>query len=165
MASISFAATGIDINEEAARQCMKMLQGHGYQAVVFCCSCAELPFADEHFDMVVSRETFTVLPDGAFETAFSEVRRVLRQARQFLFAPIATAISVNDSLSAGFVLLITGGSLVVGDRGVRFMSVNETRSLYRNGWMLKSVYLKELTEMIEPMRVVDAWWNVVAEKV
>jgi SAM-dependent methyltransferase len=167
LASAGFAATGIDISEEAVSRCKQMLQLHNYKADVLCCSCAELPFSDAYFDMVVDRGTFTVLPDGTFETAFAEVRRVLRPAGHFLFTPYSDVHSSNgllDSLSDGLVLPITGGSLIVRDRGVRFLSVNEVRSLFRNGWVLKSVYLKQLTEMLEPMRLVDAWWNVVAEK-
>ena len=168
LAKAGFSTSGIDISPDAIERAAEMLHGEGLQADLQCCSCAALPFADATFDMVVDRGTFTVLPDEVFAEALDEVRRVLAPSGHFLFTPYADSHSSNgiaNPVVDGLVEDIVDGSLSVRQRGVRFLSFNNIRELFRSGWNMKSVKLHQSTEMLTPMRQVDATWHVVLQKV
>lgn len=167
LASTGFAATGLDISDDAVSRCEQLLKSEGLNAELVCASCADLPFDDSSFDMVVDRSTFAMLPDDIFHAGLSEVRRILRPSGHLLFTPFADNHSSNglqDTVVDGLVFPVTGGYLRLRDRGVRFMSANDIRALFRDGWTLKSAVLKEQTEMLKPERDVDSSWNVVAQK-
>ena len=167
LAKAGFSTSGIDISADAIKRAGELLHGDGLHADLHCCSCARLPFADGSFDMVVDRGTFTVLPDTVFRAALDEVYRVLAPSGHFLFTPYADSHSSNglaNSVVDGLVEDIVDGSLSVRKRGVRFLSFNDIRELFRTRWVVKSIKLHQSSDMLKPMRQVDATWHVVAQK-
>lgn len=167
LAQAGFCATGIDISPEAVGRADDALKAEGHLVTVLCCSCADLPFPSEHFDMIIDRGTMTTLPDPTFGQAFDQIFRVLKPDGHFLFTPFADIHSANElkfSVSEGLLEGIVDGHLGVRERGLRFVSYNDIRELFRIGWDLKSLLLVQASEMVRPNRMVDAEWQVVAQK-
>ena len=80
LAEHGFAVDAVDFSGEGLTATRALLAGAGYEAGLSLASAAELPFADETFDVVVSYGVFYYGTFAAERAAIGELVRVLRPA-------------------------------------------------------------------------------------
>jgi SAM-dependent methyltransferase len=168
LAASGFKASGVDISQTAVDRARLLLEAEGLQADLRLSSADALPFDDDSFDLVVDRGCLTVLPDPVFTGAVAEAWRVLRPEGKMMCTPFADLHSSNaltNPVIDGLTEQITTGGLETRDRGVRFVSYSELRSLFAAGWRWVGLTLDEQTDFLSPARTTSATWIAIVQKV
>jgi SAM-dependent methyltransferase len=168
MSEEGFDVTGIDVSETAINRANEIFNNKGLKASFVCGSCAEMPFESESYDLIVDHGCLAVLPDEVFTKMIKEVSRVIKPSGRFLisgaYTDCSSANEIESHIVDGLVDNIIKGHLSVRERGIRFFSFNDLRSLFYGGWKFISVVRTESMDMISFDRTLIAQWTVVVEK-
>jgi SAM-dependent methyltransferase len=99
-----FDAHGIDLSDESARLCGKMLAHWGTTATLKTADMTAIPYPDQHFDAVLDVFSSYCLNMAGFERFLDEVKRLLRPGgRFFSYTPSKTSDAFRNPGSAPFI--------------------------------------------------------------
>ena len=125
-----------------------------------------LPFDDEVFDFVIDRAALTCAGKSEQKKAIKEIHRSLKSGGKFFYNCYADTHSSFRSGSAGpddvRVNITEGTATGVGQ--IFFSSRRDIDEFFLDGWILRQVKRRELTDMLNPLGDIHAEWLVVAEK-
>lgn len=100
--------SGVDVDPKIYERARAKTARHGTRAELRLYDGEILPYADDSFDVVVSCLVFHHLDANGKESAFTEIRRVLRPGWRLVIRDWGSPASLLMRLASGFIILIDG---------------------------------------------------------
>ena len=107
---------GIDLTPQMLARARARAEKSGVPFTLAVGDARDLPFPDEHFDLVLNAYMFDLLPEGEFARVLSEVRRVLRPGGRLVLTNMARGRRLWHRVYEGLYRLRP--ALLGGCRGV-----------------------------------------------
>lgn len=161
-----FSVAGVELSPDAIAEGRKRLSADGLDAELHQGSFTDLPFEDASFDLVIDRAGLTCADDDDLRRGLKEVERVTKQGGCFFFNCYADSHSSAGSgqrLGRGTVLEPTAGTLAGLDR-ITFLSTNDVRGLFAEGWSFEQLQRVEQVELAGADQSIHAEWRVIARR-
>jgi SAM-dependent methyltransferase len=162
-----FRVAGIDGSATAIAHARARFEREGLAGELVVGNFAELPWADESFDLAIDRCALTCAAPAVQHQAVAEVRRVLKPGGHFFFNAYSdrhTSARAGVKLADGRVGQIAGGS-VMGAGALTFCSRADIAALFGPGWEIVTCEHLELADaMGERDGNRHTEWRVVVRK-
>lgn len=161
-----FAVAGVDASVSAITSAQRRFEAEGLAGDLQVADFTALPFADEHFDLVIDRCALTCCDRFAVERAVAEIYRVLKPGGRFFFNPysdthtsFASAMVGADGLAEN----ISAGSLM-GVGHIRFYKRQDLDALLGRGWGIETIQRATHSEELASDYSCHEEWRVIARK-
>jgi SAM-dependent methyltransferase len=160
-----FSVAGIDGSVSAISKAHALLGKDGLSGDLRVGDFTTLPFADEHFDLVIDRGSLTCCSFEMGKKAIAEIRRVTNKNGRFFFNPYSkkcTSFHAGDHEFDGLVTNIQKGSMI-GVGQICFYDQENVLSAL-SGFDVRSLQHMECIEILGSEQNIHAEWRVIAEK-
>ncbi len=163
----NFQVTGIDSSKSAIEFSRNRFKEEKLQGTFLQGDFSNLPFSDNHFDLVIDRAAITCCGWEEIEIILGEIYRVLAPSGKFLFNVYSdqhSSYSSGEFHPDGTKINMTEGTL----KGIQHIYFFDQRAILKlfpsSRWNMLSCQHHEISEMLKPASSFHAEWTVILEK-